>query len=118
MCHLHAHFLLRRKKQHYARKYKLLLLRTLYNTPLPDLDSVGHWSTNVRDQHYALLPGRDVVANLLGFHTADEYWIPRDDLDPSQMDEFKDMVNSILPWLGRASAQVLEVRMNSYHVLQ
>lgn len=88
-----------------------MLLRTMYNTPLPDIDNVGRWATSVRDQNYAQIPGRDIVANLLGFQTADEYWIPRDDLNPAEMQEFKDMVNSILPWIGRAVQQVTEVRI-------
>ena len=99
-----------RKKQHFGRKYKLVLLRTMYGTPLSDLDSLGHWATGVKEQHYAQYPARDAIANLLGFTSANIYWIPRDDLNPAEMDEFKGMVNKVLPWLGRAAAQVTEVR--------
>lgn len=100
----------RRKKQHFGRKYKILMLRTVFNTPLPDLDNIGRWATNVKDQYYAQLPGRDVVANIAGFKSADMYWIFRDDLNPEEIDEFKPMVNSVLPWLGRATAQAWQVR--------
>lgn len=99
----------RSKKQHFGRKYKVVLLRQTYNTPLPDLDGAGKWSLDVKQQHYAQLPGRDVVANLLGFSGCDLYWIPRADLDPSQMEEFMEMVNSIMPWLGQEMAKVAQV---------
>lgn len=82
----------------------------MYNTPLPDLDNIGRWANNVKDQYYAQVPGRDVIANIAGFKNADMYWIFRDDLNPAEMDEFKGMVNSVLPWLGRATAQAWQVR--------
>lgn len=98
------------KKQHYGRKHHPPLLRCMYNTPLPDLDGAGKWSLDVKQQHYAQLPGRDVVAQLSGFPSANAYWIPRADLNPSVMPEFQAMVNSVMPWLGRALARVTQVR--------
>lgn len=83
----------------------------MYGTPLDDLDLIGHWSSgsDVKVQHYAQLPSRDSVANLAGCPSANNYWIPRADLDPSAMPEFVSMVNSVIPGLGRKVAAVMQV---------
>lgn len=98
-----------RKKTHFGRKYHLNFMRMSFGTPLQDFDNMCHWATNVKEQHYATHPARDAVANTLGFASANAYYIPRADLNPENMPEFRDMVNKVFPWLGRAFAYVTAV---------
>jgi hypothetical protein len=98
-----------RRKQHYGRKHKVSLLRTLYGTPLDEIDLMGHWAGDVKEQHYAQMPAKDPVAQTLGALSAALYYLERGDLDPSNFKEFEAMVNSVLPWIGRKLARAEEV---------
>lgn len=103
----------RRKKQHFGRKYKVVFVRAMYGTPLNELDLIAHWAQDVKQQHYAQLPARDPVAQLLDFPTAMQYYLERADLDPGAIREFQAMVNSILPWLGVKLARAEQVNTSS-----
>lgn len=107
-----------RRKQHFGRKYAVVFVRAVYGTPLAELDLIGHWSQSVKEQHYAQLPERNAVANLLGFASARTYYIPRAELDPGALPEFQGMVNSILPWLGRKLARAERVSAPQVVVLR
>jgi hypothetical protein len=98
-----------RRKQHFGRKYKVVFVRAVYGTPLEELDAVAHWNQDVKVQHYAQLPHRDVVAQLLDFKSASNFYIPRGDLDPGAMPEFQSMTNGIMPWLGKKLARAEQV---------
>jgi hypothetical protein len=87
----------------------VVFVRAVFNTPLPELDLIAHWSQDVKQQHYAQLPARDPVAQLLDFISARHYYCVRGDLDPGALPEFQAMVNSPLPWLGRKLAQAEQV---------
>lgn len=91
-------------------------MRAMYGTPLPELDLIAHWSQDVKQQHYAQLPARDPVAQLLDFRCAELYYLQRADLDPGTMPEFKGMVNSVLPWLGVKLARAEQVNNCKPHV--
>lgn len=88
-----------------------MFVRAVYGTPLAELDLIGHWSQDVKQQHYAQLPARDAVAQLLDFPSAALYYIARGDLDPGSMPEYQEMVNSVLPWLGKKLARAEQVGM-------
>jgi hypothetical protein len=109
----HADVGVYRRKQHYGRKHKVSLLRTLYGTPLDEIDIFGHWAGDVKEQHYAQMPAKDPVANTLGALSAALYYLERGDLDPSKFKEFEAMVNSVLPWIGRKLARAEEVSGHS-----
>lgn len=87
----------------------MVFVRAVYGTPLPELDLIAHWSQDVKQQHYAQLPSRDAIAQLLDYVNARLYYCSRADLDPGAMTEFQSMVNSVLPWLGRSVARAYQV---------
>lgn len=97
------------RKQHFGRKYKVVYVRSMFGTPLAELDLIAHWSADVKQQHYAQLPARDPVAHLLDFASAQLYYLERADLDPGTMPEFQGMVNCTLPWLGVKLARAEQV---------
>ena len=59
----------------------------LHGVNRDDIQHLGHWKEDVCDLHYAKIYTSDVMAKMAGFESARQYFVPRAQVDPFQIDD-------------------------------